>query len=84
MFTQEFEYDVTAEMGLDVTAMAHEKRQQPPLFVNGLFEYSGDFTPRKNDNYKARYMDAELLAVERFYPRRLVFSHYYVLLGEDF
>ncbi|XP_018019777.1 uncharacterized protein LOC108676237 [Hyalella azteca] len=53
-----------------VSALAAHKRTEPPLYINGLFNFEGDYHPTHASNLKVRYVDDDLLILERFYPRR--------------
>ncbi|KAF2364375.1 Reverse transcriptase domain [Trinorchestia longiramus] len=57
-----------------VANLAQHKRIEPPLFIKSLLGFEGDYHPTHSSNIKVRYVDEDMLILERFYPRRRQYS----------
>lgn len=54
--------------------MVIARQTQVPLYINGIFDYEGDYHPTKSTNYRVRFTDENLIIMDRFYPRRNKFA----------
>lgn len=55
-------------------AMVTARQEKVPMYINGIFDYKGDYHPTKTSNYRVRYADADLIVIDRFFPRRNQFA----------
>ncbi|XP_069950068.1 maltase A2 isoform X1 [Cherax quadricarinatus] len=53
-----------------LSTMISARQQKVPIYINGIFDYEGDYHPTKSVNYRVRHSDHELIIIDRFYPRR--------------
>ncbi|XP_071530060.1 amino acid transporter heavy chain SLC3A2-like isoform X3 [Panulirus ornatus] len=65
--------DNVEEQNDTISALAHmisARQEKVPIYINGIFEYEGDYHPTKSANYRVRHADHDLIIIDRFYPRR--------------
>ncbi|XP_076037082.1 uncharacterized protein LOC143032005 isoform X4 [Oratosquilla oratoria] len=60
-----------------VRQMIKLRQEKVPIYVNGIFNYEGDYHPTKSTNYKMRIARDGLVVLDRFYPRR----HQYAVIS---
>ncbi|KAK8390979.1 hypothetical protein O3P69_016966 [Scylla paramamosain] len=53
-----------------LSTMIAARQKKVPIYVNGIFDYEGDYHPTKTSNYRVRHAAEDLLIMDRFYPRR--------------
>ncbi|KAG7174398.1 Neutral and basic amino acid transport protein rBAT-like 1, partial [Homarus americanus] len=53
-----------------LTTMISARQKKVPIYINGIFDYQGDYHPIKSANYRVRHADHGLIIIDRFYPRR--------------
>ncbi|XP_045597412.1 oligo-1,6-glucosidase isoform X2 [Procambarus clarkii] len=53
-----------------LATMISARQEKVPIYINGIFDYEGDYHPSKAANYRVRHSDHELIIIDRFYPRR--------------
>ncbi|KAK3886957.1 hypothetical protein Pcinc_008927 [Petrolisthes cinctipes] len=53
-----------------LVTMITARQEKVPIYINGIFDYEGDYHPTKTTNYRVRYVDNSLIILDRFYPRR--------------
>ncbi|XP_042869056.1 neutral and basic amino acid transport protein rBAT-like isoform X2 [Penaeus japonicus] len=63
-------------------AMVTARQEKVPMYINGIFDYKGDYHPTKTSNYRIRYADEDLIVIDRFFPRRNQFA-IVANLGQD-
>ncbi|XP_050734089.1 4F2 cell-surface antigen heavy chain-like isoform X2 [Eriocheir sinensis] len=53
-----------------LSTMVMARQEKVPIYINGIFDYEGDYHPTKTNNYRVRFAKEDLLIMDRFYPRR--------------
>ncbi|KAG0711903.1 Glucan 1,6-alpha-glucosidase [Chionoecetes opilio] len=53
-----------------LSTMVWARQKKVPIYINGIFDYKGDYHPTKTANYRVRHAGEDLLIMDRFFPRR--------------